>query len=91
MSKEARLKNEYRQRIESAEEIFDECGGDFIALAERLPGTDAGKMRAYVDAKLRQYQQHAVAQKLGDADRFQEYRRPKLVWARAHVDGVFYD
>ena len=91
--REARLKKEYMERMEQAKQTFDSCGGDFDTLAERLPGTDAGKMRNYVDSKIRQYREHDVSRKSDGDDRgkFQEYRQPKFIWARAHVDGVFYD
>jgi hypothetical protein len=92
--REARLKEEYVQRLTQARQMFDACDGDLDALAERLPGTGADKMRDYVAGKIRQYQEHAASRTSedgDDGDRFQEYRQPNCIWARAHVDGVFYD
>ena len=92
--REARLRKEHQQRIMAAQALFERVGGDFDQLAVELPCTDATKMRVYVETKLKEIHEHAVAASdtapVNMAE-YSEYRQPSYVWACAHVEGVFYD
>jgi hypothetical protein len=83
------LRDDCMSEIDQFCELFDTCGGDYERIAEQLPHTDAAKMQAHYEGKMKLYAQSkntACKTTKGSA----KYTSASFIFAAGHVEGLFY-
>jgi len=88
--KDAEKKAAGLQELTDFEALFDECEGDFVRLAARVPHADAAKMRAHVEGKVREFNAAKASGQFDYPPSYDIYGEPRRIFALGQVEGLFY-